>query len=153
MHSPLTTVTRVRYPASACEMVMWSPSQTGGFPPGTQVSSHMKTIRTQTSVPMSMINISCITCFIIVNLILKYVQCFFTTNLQHLGSFSENATLTKFEGNQHLVYKVLHITIYIYLIHLNQFPFQAYVYSCQIYEIQYGHTLQGVNIVEVYMSC
>ena len=23
---------------------MWSPSQTGGFPPGTPVSSHMKTI-------------------------------------------------------------------------------------------------------------
>ena len=33
-HSPLTAVTQVRYPASACEMVMWSPSQTGGFPPG-----------------------------------------------------------------------------------------------------------------------
>ena len=38
------------------EMVMWSPSQTGGFPPGTPVSSHMKTIRTQTLVPTSMIN-------------------------------------------------------------------------------------------------
>jgi len=44
----------------------WSPSQTDGFPPGTLVSYHMKTIRTQTSVPTSMINISCITCFIIV---------------------------------------------------------------------------------------
>ena len=32
-HSPLTAATQVRYPASACEMVMWSPSQTGGFPP------------------------------------------------------------------------------------------------------------------------
>jgi len=47
-------------------MVMWSPSQTGGFPPGTKVSSHTKTIRTQTSVPTSMIDISCITCFVIV---------------------------------------------------------------------------------------
>ena len=65
-HSPLTAATRVRYPASACEMVMWSPSQTGGFPPGTPVSSHTKTIRTQTSMPTSMINISCITCFVIV---------------------------------------------------------------------------------------
>ena len=58
--------TRVRYPASACEMAMWSPSQTAGFPPDTPVSSHTKTIRTQTSVPTSMINISCITCFVIV---------------------------------------------------------------------------------------
>ena len=65
-HSPLTAATRVRYPASACEMVMWSPSQRGGFPPGTPVSSHTKTIRTQTSVPTSMINISYITCFVIV---------------------------------------------------------------------------------------
>ena len=40
MHSPLTTATRVRYPASACAMVMWSPSQTGRFPPGPLVSSH-----------------------------------------------------------------------------------------------------------------
>ena len=64
MHSPLTAATRVRYSASACEMVMWSPSQTGGFPLGTRVSSHMKTIRT--SVPTSMINISCITCFVII---------------------------------------------------------------------------------------
>jgi len=30
---------------SACEMVMWSPSQTGGFPSGIPVSSHTKTIR------------------------------------------------------------------------------------------------------------
>ena len=50
----------------ACEMVMWSPSQTGGFPPDIPVSSHTKTIQTQTSVPTSMINISCITCFVIV---------------------------------------------------------------------------------------
>jgi len=48
----------------ACEMVIWSPSQTGGFPPGTPVSTYTKTIRTQTSVPTSMINISCITCFV-----------------------------------------------------------------------------------------
>jgi len=47
-HSPLTAATRVRYSASACEMVMWSPGQTGGLPPGTLVSSHTKTIRTQT---------------------------------------------------------------------------------------------------------
>jgi len=47
-------------------MVMWSPSQTGGFPPGIPVSSHTKTTRTQTSVPTSMININCITCFVIV---------------------------------------------------------------------------------------
>ena len=53
-HSPLTAVTRVRYSASACEMVMWSPSQTGGLPPSTPVSSHMKTIRTQTSMPTRM---------------------------------------------------------------------------------------------------
>ena len=56
----------VQYPASACEMVMWLPSQTGGFPPGTQVFSHTKTTGTQTSVPTRMINISCITCFVIV---------------------------------------------------------------------------------------
>ena len=48
----------------ACEIVMWSPSQTGWFPPGTPVSSHTKTIRTQTSVPKSMISISCRTCFV-----------------------------------------------------------------------------------------
>ena len=65
-HSPLTAVTWVRYPASACEMVMWSPSQTVGFSPGTPVSSHTKTIRKQTSMPTSMIYISCITCFVIV---------------------------------------------------------------------------------------
>ena len=65
-HSPLIAATRVRYLASACEMGMWSPRQTGGFHPGTPVSSHTKTIRTQTSVPTSMINISCITCFVIV---------------------------------------------------------------------------------------
>ena len=65
-HSPLTAATRVRYLVSGCEMVMWSPSQTGGFPPGTPVSSHTKTIQTQSSVPTSMINISCITCFVIV---------------------------------------------------------------------------------------
>jgi len=47
-------------------MVMWLPSQTGGFPPGTQVFSHTKTTGTQTSVPTRMINISCITCFVIV---------------------------------------------------------------------------------------
>ena len=52
--------------ASACEMIMRSPSQTGGFPPGTPVSSHTKTIRTQTSVPTSIINISCMTCFVTV---------------------------------------------------------------------------------------
>jgi len=46
-------------------MVMWSPRQTGGFPLGTLVSSHTKT-RTKTSMPTSMINISCITCFVIV---------------------------------------------------------------------------------------
>jgi len=65
-HSPFTAVTRVQYTASACEMVMWSPSQTDGFPPGTPVSSHMKTIRPQTSVQMSKINISCIAYFVIV---------------------------------------------------------------------------------------
>ena len=65
-HWPLTAATQVRQPASACEMVMWSPSQTAGFPQGTPVSSHTKTIRTHTSVPTSMINISCITCFVIV---------------------------------------------------------------------------------------
>ena len=65
-HSPLIAATPVRYPASACEIVRWSPSQTGGFPPGTPGSSHTKTIRTQTSVPTSMVNISGITCFVIV---------------------------------------------------------------------------------------
>ena len=43
-------------------MVMWSPSQTVGFPLGTTVTSHTIV----TSVPTSIINISCITCFIIV---------------------------------------------------------------------------------------
>ena len=62
----LTFVIALTHLSSACEMVMWSPSQTGGFPPGTPVSSHTKTTRTQTSVPTSMINISCITCFVIV---------------------------------------------------------------------------------------
>ena len=57
---------KLYYSASACEMVMWSPSQTGGFPPGTPVSSHTKTTRTQTPVSTSMINVSCITCFVIV---------------------------------------------------------------------------------------
>ena len=65
-HSLLTAVIQVQYPASACEMVMWSPSQTGGFPPGTPVSSYTKTTRTHTSVPTSMIYITCITCFIVV---------------------------------------------------------------------------------------
>jgi len=36
-------------------MVIWSPSQTGGFPPSTPVSFHTKNIWTQTSVPTSMI--------------------------------------------------------------------------------------------------
>ena len=36
-------------PGVECEMVMWSPSQTGGFPPGTPVSSHTKTTGTKTS--------------------------------------------------------------------------------------------------------
>jgi len=39
----LTAATRVQYPASKCEMIMWSPSQTGEFAPGTPVSSHTKT--------------------------------------------------------------------------------------------------------------
>ena len=65
-HLPLTTVTRVKYLASACEMVMWSPSQTGGFHPGTPVSSHKKTTETQTSGKTSTSNLTCITCFIIV---------------------------------------------------------------------------------------
>ena len=65
-HSPLTAATRVRNPASAREMVLWSPSQTGEFPTGTPVTSHTKTIRTQTSVSTSIINISSITCFVIV---------------------------------------------------------------------------------------
>ena len=39
--------TRVQYSASAGEMVMWSPSQTGGFPLGTPVSSHTKTTQTK----------------------------------------------------------------------------------------------------------
>ena len=33
-------------PGVACEMVMWSPSQAGGFPPGTPVSFHTNTTRT-----------------------------------------------------------------------------------------------------------
>ena len=65
-HSPLTAATRVRYVTSACEIVRWSPSQTGGFPPGTPGSSHTTTIRKQTSVPTNMVNISGITCFVIV---------------------------------------------------------------------------------------
>ena len=65
-HSPITAASRVKYPPSACDMVMWSPSQTGGFPSGTPVSSNTKTIRTQTSVPTSVINTSGIACFVIV---------------------------------------------------------------------------------------
>ena len=42
--SYLTAVNQVQYPASACEMAMWSPSQTGGFPPGTPVYSHRNAI-------------------------------------------------------------------------------------------------------------
>ena len=64
--SHLTSAARVPYTASACEMVMWSLSRTGAFLQGTPVSSHEKTIRTQISVPTSMTNISCITCFVIV---------------------------------------------------------------------------------------
>ena len=56
------TITFKSFKVILKKMVMWSPSQTGGFPPGT----HMKTIKTQTSVPTSMIYISCITCFVIV---------------------------------------------------------------------------------------
>jgi len=33
-----TQIIIFRYSSSVCEMVMWSPSQTGGFPPGTPVS-------------------------------------------------------------------------------------------------------------------
>ena len=47
------------------EMVMWSPSQTGGFSLGTLVSSHTKITRMQTLVPTSMINISCMNLFLI----------------------------------------------------------------------------------------
>ena len=49
-HSPLTAATQFWYPTSAYEMVIWSPSRTGGFPPGTTVPSHTVTTRTQTSV-------------------------------------------------------------------------------------------------------
>jgi len=49
----------------AREMVMWSPSQIGGFPLGL-VSFHMKTTQMQTSVPTSMIITSCTTCLVIV---------------------------------------------------------------------------------------
>jgi len=52
-HSPLTAATRVRYPASACEMVIGHQVR-----PGIPASSHTNIIRTQTSVPTSMINIS-----------------------------------------------------------------------------------------------
>ena len=47
----------------ACEMGTWSSSPTGGFPPGTPVTSHTKTNRTQPSVPISMINIRCMYLF------------------------------------------------------------------------------------------
>ena len=42
----LTHATQIRYPASAYEMLMWSPSRTDSFPLGTQVSCHTKTIQT-----------------------------------------------------------------------------------------------------------
>ena len=42
-------------PGVACEMVIWSPSWAGRFPPGTLVSSHMRTTQTQSSVPTYMI--------------------------------------------------------------------------------------------------
>ena len=48
----LTALTWVWYLTSACEMVMWSPSRTGGFPMCTQVSSNMKITQTQTLVPI-----------------------------------------------------------------------------------------------------
>jgi len=62
--SPLTAATgfdtRRRY-------VDLSPlSRKGGLSPGTLVFSHPETTRTHTSVPTSMINICCITCFVIV---------------------------------------------------------------------------------------
>ena len=63
---PLTTATRVQYPASACEMVKRSPVQKDIFPVGAQVSSHTKTAQTQTSVPTQMMYVSRITCFVIV---------------------------------------------------------------------------------------
>jgi len=50
----------------AAVSVDMGPSQTVGFLPGTAVSSHTKTIRIQTSVTTSMINIGCKTCFVIV---------------------------------------------------------------------------------------
>ena len=63
-HSHLTAATRVRYPASACEMVIvvtksdrWVSSGHSGFLPV------RKTNWTQTSVPTSMTNISCIYLF------------------------------------------------------------------------------------------
>ena len=45
-------------------MVMWLPSRAGGLPPGTSVASHTRTTRTQTSVPTSMIYISCMDLFL-----------------------------------------------------------------------------------------
>ena len=62
--------TRLQYPSSSREMVIWSPSQAGGFPPGTPVSSHTKT--TRTSVPTGMIDISCLTSFVIVVKLIKF---------------------------------------------------------------------------------
>ena len=45
----LTIETEARHLVSACEMVMWSSSRTGGFPAGTSISSHTKSTQTRTS--------------------------------------------------------------------------------------------------------
>ena len=42
-YSPLSTATRVRYPASTCETVLWSPCLTGWFPLATLVSPQTNT--------------------------------------------------------------------------------------------------------------
>ena len=50
-------------PGVACEVVKCLLSWTGWFPPSTPVSSHTKTTWTQSSVPRSMISISCMYLF------------------------------------------------------------------------------------------
>ena len=78
---------------SACEMVMWSPSQTGGFPPGTPVPSHTKTTGTLTSVLTSMINIRCITCFVIVVKYIKFNLIYDLTSSPNTQRYYEKLTL------------------------------------------------------------
>ena len=109
-HSPLTAATRVWYPVCACEMVLWSSSQTGGFPPGTPVSSNTKTIQTQTSVPTSMINISCCLLFVV---LLSLIW----SNIDLSSSWTLTVSHSLYHISNHVIYspnEYLYITLVYY---------------------------------------